>query len=335
MSNSPNRTTVPTTAAAVLIDQPGAADDMYWGTRAVPVPTGHQVLIKTLAAGVNFIDTYQRSGVYKVEYPFTPGQEVSGHVAAIGPDVQRLRVGDYVATASAVHGYGEYALVDARQAFRVREDIDPLTAAAFPLQGMTAHYLINSTFKVQPGHTVLSYAGAGGVGLLLTQLLKAKGARVIATCSTPEKAQLARAAGADEVLGYEDIAEQVRELTDGHGVDVVYDGVGRDTFEQSLQALRVRGMLVLFGGASGQVPPFDPQRLNAHGGLYLTRPMLAHYLRDEQELDWRANELMDAISADELEIRIGRQYPMTAAAQAHKDLEGRATTGKLVLTLEA
>lgn len=332
MRNSP---IIPDCAAAVLIDEPGPADQLYWGTRQVPTPTGNQVLIKTLAAGVNFIDTYQRSGVYKVDYPFTPGQEVSGHVVAVGPQVQRLRIGDYVATASAVHGYCEYALVDASKAFVVQPEIDSVVAAAFPLQGMTAHYLINSTFKVEPGHTVLSYAGAGGVGLILTQLLKAKGARVITTCSTPQKAALAKAAGADEVLGYDNIAQTVRELTNGEGVDVVYDGVGKDTFEDSLNSLRVRGMLVLFGGASGQVPPLDPQRLNALGGLYLTRPMLAHYVRDEQELDWRANELMEAISSGTLDIRIGQRYPMAEAAAAHKDLEGRKTTGKLVLTLDS
>ncbi|MFC0581310.1 quinone oxidoreductase family protein [Micrococcoides hystricis] len=326
---------LPNIAEAILIDAPGGADDMYWGTRDVPTLSDTEVLIKTAAAGVNFIDTYQRSGVYKVDYPFTPGQEVSGHVAAVGAAVSEFSIGDYVATANGVNGYGQYAVAEADKVFAARSDLDPVTAAAFPLQGMTAHYLINSTFKVEPGMTVLSYAGAGGVGLVLTQLLKAKGATVITTASTPEKIELAKSAGADHVLGYDNVAQQVRELTNGKGVDVVYDGVGKDTFEESLNSLAVRGMLVLFGGASGQVPPLDPQRLNALGGLYLTRPMLAHYVRDRQELTWRANELMESIASGELKIHIGQRYNVQDAAQAHRDLEGRKTTGKLVLTFQS
>lgn len=325
---------VPPMINAIMVDGPATADEMYWGTRQLDPVTGSKVIIKTAAAGVNFIDTYQRSGVYKVDYPFTPGQEVSGYVAAVGPEVTTFSVGDYVASASAERGYGEYAIADERKVFKVLDGIDPMVAAAFPLQGMTAHYLINSTFKVQPGQTVLTYAGAGGVGLIMTQLLKEKGARVITTCSTEEKAQLARAAGADEVLGYDNIAEQVRDLTAGEGVDVVYDGVGKDTFDESLKALKIRGMLVLFGGASGQVPPFDPQKLNTMGGLYLTRPMLGHYLRTPQELNWRATELMESILDGSLNIRIGGTYSVKDAGQAHKDLEGRATTGKLVLSID-
>ena len=239
-----------------------------------PVPGPGQLLVKVAAVGVNFIDTYKRSGSYKVPYPFTPGSEASGTVEELGDGVTGFSPGDRVATAEGVNCYAGYALIDEDKALPVPHGVDDFTAAALPLQGITAHYLINSSFKVEPGHTVLLHAGAGGVGLLLIQLLKARGARVITTVSTDDKEQLAREAGADHVLRYDGFAAKVRELTDGTGADVVYDGVGKDTFDGSLEALRIRGTLVLFGAASGPVPPFDPQRLNSGGSLYLTRPTI-------------------------------------------------------------
>jgi NADPH2:quinone reductase len=297
----------------------------------VPAPGPGQLLVKVAAAGVNFIDTYQRSGVYKVKFPFTPGSEIAGTVEALGEGVTGVAAGDRVATSEARGGYAQYALVDADGALPVPDGVSDETAAAIPLQGMTAHYLVNSSFKVQSGHTVLTHAGAGGVGLVLTQLLKAKGARVITTVSTDEKEELAREAGADEVLRYDGFAEQVRELTGGTGVDVVYDGVGKDTFDGSLASLRTRGTLVLFGGASGQVPPFDLQRLNAGGSLFVTRPKLADHLLTVEERRWRSEELFAAVLDGSLKIRVGASYPLGKAGQAHADLESRRTTGKLLL----
>ena len=222
-------------------------------------------------------------------------------------------------------------MLDAAKALPVPDGVDDLTAAALPLQGMTAHYLINSSFRVEPGHTVLTHAGAGGVGLLLTQLLKERGARVITTVSSDAKEELAREAGADQVLRYEGFPHHVRELTSGKGVDVVYDGVGRDTFDGSLSCLRTRGTLVLFGAASGAVPPVDPQRLNAGGSLTLTRPSLGHFLLNEQERRWRSGEIFAAAENGHLKVRIGATYPLADARRAHEDLEGRRTTGKVLL----
>ncbi|NUP58586.1 MAG: quinone oxidoreductase, partial [Pseudarthrobacter sp.] len=271
------------------------------------------------------------SGTYKVSYPFIPGSEAAGTVEAVGEGVTGFSVGDRLATAEGLNCYADYALVDEEAALPVPKGLDLFTAAALPLQGITAHYLINSTFKVEPGHTVLLHAGAGGVGLLLIQLLKAKGARVITTVSNDEKEALALAAGADHVLRYEGFPHHVRELTSGAGVDVVYDGVGRNTFDGSLAALRVRGMLVLFGAASGPVPPFDPQRLNAAGSVFLTRPTMGHYLRNAVERRWRSDEVFAAAANGSLDVRIGARYPLSQAAQAHRDLEGRKTTGKVLL----
>ena len=240
-------------------------------------------------------------------------------------------VGSRVATAEGISCYADYALVDEDAALPVPKGLDVFTAAALPLQGVTAHYLMNSTFKVEPGHKVLLHAGAGGVGLLLIQLLKARGAEVITTVSTDEKEQLALDAGAHHVLRYDGFAERVRDITSGTGVDVVYDGVGKDTFDGSLAALRIRGMLVLFGAASGPVPPFDPQRLNAAGSLFLTRPTMGHYLRDAAERRWRSDEVFAAAADGSLKVRIGARYPLSQAGQAHRDLEGRKTTGKVLL----
>ncbi|MFJ6076681.1 quinone oxidoreductase family protein [Pseudarthrobacter sp. NPDC092419] len=296
-----------------------------------PAPGPGQLLVKVGAAGVNFIDTYKRSGTYKVPFPFTPGSELAGTVEELGEGVTGFSAGDRVATAEGISCYADYALVDADAALPVPAGLDDFTAAALPLQGMTAHYLMNSTFKVEAGQTVLLHAGAGGVGLLLIQLLKLRGATVVTTVSTDEKAQLALEAGADHVLRYDEFAGRVRELTGGAGAHVVYDGVGKDTFDDSLAALRVRGTLVLFGAASGPVPPVDPQRLNAGGSLFLTRPTLVNYLQDAKERRWRSDEIFAAAADGSLKVRIGARYPLAEAGQAHRDLEGRRTTGKVLL----
>ncbi|WP_026554124.1 quinone oxidoreductase family protein [Arthrobacter sp. 35W] len=316
---------------AIVADAPGGPEVLQTAQVPTPEPGPGQLLIKVAAAGVNFIETYERTGIYNVPFPFTPGAEASGTITAVGEGVVDFAVGQRVATAEGRATYAEYALLDAHTALPVPDGVSDEAAAALPLQGMTAHYLINSTYRVAPGQTVLTHAGAGGVGLLLIQLLKERGARVLTTVSSPEKAALARAAGADEVLSYDGVAEAVRELTDGTGVDVVYDGVGKDTFEGSLASLRTRGMLVLFGGASGQVPPFDLQRLNAGGSLFVTRPKLRDYLLNATERRWRSGELFAAVAAGTLDVRIGARYPLAEAATAHADLQARKTTGKLLL----
>ena len=296
-------------------------------------PQGGELLVDVAASGVNFIDTYQRSGIYQMTLPFTPGSEGAGTVREVGAGVEGFAAGDRVAWAMAPGSYAERTVVPAANAVRVPEGIDDRTAAAAPLQGMTAHYLVASTHPVQPGDVALVHAAAGGMGLLLTQLIKSRGGRVIGTVSTGEKEQLARQAGADEVIRYteEDVADRVRALTGGAGVDVVYDGVGRSTFDASLDSLRPRGVLALFGAASGPVPPLDPQRLNSAGSVFLTRPSLGHHIRSREELDWRAGEVFGAIGRGELDVRVGATYPLADARQAHEDLEGRRTTGKLLL----
>ncbi|MBG0739364.1 quinone oxidoreductase [Paeniglutamicibacter antarcticus] len=316
---------------AIVAQESGGPEVLGLAEVEQPTPGPGQLLIKVAAVGVNFIDTYQRSGLYKVPFPLTPGSEAAGTVASVGDGVTDFAVGQRVSTCEASGTYAEFVVVDAAKALPVPDGVPDDIAAALPLQGMTAHYLMNSSFRVEPGQTVLTHAGAGGVGLLLTQLLKARGARVITTVSTDAKEQLAREAGADEVLRYEGFSDRVRELTDGAGVDVVFDGVGKDTFDGSLSALRVRGMLVLFGGASGPVPPFDLQRLNAGGSLSVTRPTLGDFLRNPQERRWRASEVFGAAADGTLKVRIGARYPLAEAARAHSDLAGRKTTGKVLL----
>ncbi|GAC1492444.1 MAG: quinone oxidoreductase [Pseudarthrobacter sp.] len=316
---------------AIVARQSGGPEVLEYAEVERPTPGPGQLLVKVAATGVNFIETYQRGGMYKVTYPFTPGSEAAGTVEEVGEGVEGFAVGSRVATAEGQGCYAEYTVLDAAKALPVPAGVDLHTAAALPLQGMTAHYLINSSFKVQPGHTVLVHAGAGGVGLLITQLLKIRGARVVTTVSTEEKEELSRAAGADEVLRYEGFADAVQELTNGVGVDVVYDGVGKDTFDGSLASLRPRGFLVLFGAASGAVPPVDPQRLNAGGSLSLTRPTLAHFLANPQERLWRSSEIFGAVADGSLKVRIGATYPLAKAGRAHEDLEGRRTTGKILL----
>ncbi|WP_433192529.1 quinone oxidoreductase family protein [Nocardia sp. CA-107356] len=291
-----------------------------------------QLLVDTEAIGINFIDTYIRTGRYPQSVPYVPGAEGTGVVAEIGADVTEFAVGDRVAWAAAPSSYAQRVAVPAAVAIKVPDGVDAPVAASALLQGMTAHYLIESIYKPEPGETVLVHAGAGGVGLLLTQLAAARGVRVIATVSSDAKEKLSREAGATEVLRYsDDLAEQVRALTDGVGVAAVYDGVGAATFEASLASLRIRGMLALFGAASGPVPPFDLQRLNPAGSLFVTRPTLVHYTRDRAELLWRATDILTAIANGTLHVRIGASYRLAEAAQAHRDLEGRKTTGSIVL----
>ncbi|MFX0576468.1 quinone oxidoreductase family protein [Nocardia nepalensis] len=291
-----------------------------------------QLLVDTEAIGINFIDTYIRTGRYPQPVPYIPGAEGTGVVAEVGADVTEFAVGDRVAWAAAPGSYAPRVAVPAAVAIKVPDGVDAPVAASALLQGMTAHYLIESIYKPEPGETVLVHAGAGGVGLLLTQLAAARGVRVITTVSSDAKEKLSREAGASEVLRYtDDLAEQVRALTDGVGVAAVYDGVGAATFEASLASLRIRGMLALFGAASGPVPPFDLQRLNPAGSLFVTRPTLVHYTRDRAELLWRATDILNAIANGTLHVRIGATYPLAEAAQAHRDLEGRKTTGSIVL----
>ncbi|QEP06767.1 quinone oxidoreductase [Glutamicibacter sp. ZJUTW] len=316
---------------AIVVNEPSDASGLVPAEIPVPAPGPGQLLVKIAATGVNFIETYQRSGVYAVDYPFTPGSEFSGVVQQIGDGVQNYKVGDRVATASGSRGYAQYALVDAKRAGKVPDAVNLNIAAALPLQGMTAHYLVHSSYMVRSGDVVLTYAGAGGVGLILTQLLKLKGATVITTASTQEKKDLARAAGADYVVDYDQVAATVEQVTGGAGVHAVYDGIGKDTFETSLAALRRRGTLVLFGGASGQVPDFNLQRLNAGGSLSVTRPKLDDFLATEQELHWRFGDIFGWVAAGQIDVRIGAEYPLTEAAAAHAALESRATTGKIIL----
>ncbi len=319
------------TTRAIVAEKKGGPEVLRIGEIPDPVPGPGELLVETAATGVNFIETYQRSGLYSVPFPFTPGAEGSGRVVASGEGVDGFSSGDLVATAEARGTYAERFIVPAVGAVRVPDGIPADVAAALPLQGLTAHYLATSAAHPQAGDTVLVHAGAGGVGLLLTQLLAARGIRVLTTVSTPEKAELSAAAGAAEVLGYDDFADRARELTDGDGVAVVYDGVGKNTFDDSLRSLRVRGEFVLFGAASGPVPPFDLQRLNAGGSLSITRPSIGHFLRTADERAWRYRELFEAIGAGTLDVRIGARFPLAEAAAAHTALEGRGTTGKVIL----
>lgn len=323
---------------AIMAREPGGADVLDFVELPDPEPGPGQVLVKVAAAGVNFIDTYRRSGVYAMPFPHVVGSEGAGEVVALGEGVTGFAVGDQVSWDNAPGSYAELVAVPAADAIRLPEGLDPVTAAALPLQGMTAHYLVRSTFEVQPGHDVLLHAGAGGVGLLATQLATARGGRVITTVGTAEKAELSRAAGAAEVIDYSTLADLTAELpplvkglTGGAGVHVVYDGVGRATFDASLASLRRRGTLVLFGGASGQVPPLDLQRLNSGGSLYVTRPTLAHYTATRDEIEWRMEELFEAVLNGRLSLRIGARHPLAEAAEAHRALEGRQTTGKVLL----
>jgi NADPH:quinone reductase len=318
---------------AIVVDKLGGPEVLRIGERDDPAPRQGQIMVKVAAAGVNFMDIYMRSGigVYATPTPFTPGGEGAGTVVEVGDGVADFAVGDHVAWSAVPGSYAELVALPAERAVPVPEHIDLKVAAAVMLQGMTAHYLCNSTFPVAEGNVAVVHAAAGGVGLLLTQMVKRRGGVVVATTSTTAKAELARRAGADHVTTYEEFAEAVRRVTGERGADVVYDGVGKATFDESLAALRPRGMMVLYGGASGQVPPFDLQRLNTGGSLFVTRPTLAHYIADRAELLWRAGDLFEWIAKGELDVRIGTEYPLADAARAHDDLAARRTTGKLVL----
>lgn len=317
---------------AIQVAKTGGPEVLGLTQTAVPKPGADQVLIRVEAAGVNFIDTYQRSGSYQIPLPFTPGNEGAGVVTAVGPGATEFSAGDRVAWTGALGGYAQYAAVPEKNIVRLPDWIDFATAAASLLKGLTAHYLLWSSYDAQPGESILVHAGAGGVGLILTQWATAKGVRVITTAGTPQKAELSRKAGATHVLDYEeDVAARVRELTEGEGVAAVYDGVGKSTFDASIAATRVRGFVVLFGAASGPVPPFELQRLNSAGSLFVTRPTLASHLRDRAETNWRAEALFSAIERGVVKISATERYPLEEAARAHRDLEGRRTTGSVVL----
>ncbi|MSR35707.1 MAG: quinone oxidoreductase [Gemmatimonadetes bacterium] len=318
---------------AIRVHRTGGPEELTVEQVAVPEPGPGQARVRVAFAGVNFIDVYHRTGLYPMQLPLTPGSEAAGVVAAVGEGVSEVSVGDRVAYAMHPGSYAEHAVVDAWKLVPVPSGVELDVAAAVMLQGLTAHYLTHSTFPLRSGHVALVHAAAGGVGLLLCQVAKRLGARVLGTVSTEAKAALARAAGAEEVVLYttESFKEAARRLTGGKGVDVVYDSVGRTTFEGSLDSLRPRGMLALFGQSSGPVPPFDPAILNRKGSLFLTRPGLAHYTADRAELLGRARDLFAWMAAGELSVRIDRVLPLERAAEAHRLLESRATAGKVLL----
>jgi NADPH2:quinone reductase len=300
---------------------------------AVPEPKAGEARVKIEAIGLTYLDIYQRSGLYPLPLPFTLGREAAGLVDATGPNVTEVKVGDRVAYAMEPGAYAEHAVVPAWKLVPVPDNVDTLSAAATMLQGMTAHYLAHSTYPLNQGDIALVHAAAGGVGLLLIQVAKGRGARVLGTVSTEEKARLARDAGADEVILYSrvDFDTEVKRLTNGAGVHVVYDSVGATTFEKSLDCLRPRGYLVLFGQASGPVPPFDLGKLAAKGSLFVTRPTLVHYMSDRRELLERAGDLFSWIASGKLKLRVEKTFPLAEAAEAHRQLEGRRTTGKVIL----
>jgi NADPH:quinone reductase len=317
---------------AIVVSELGGPEQLVLAEdQPDPVPGPGQVLVQVAAAGVNFIDIYRRSGVYPQPVPYVPGSEGAGTVAAVSEGIAEFSAGDHVAWAEGHGSYAERAAVQAKDLVPVPEGVELKSAAAVMLQGLTAHYLCHSTFPAAEGTVAVVHAAAGGVGLLLTQMIKGLGGTVIATTSSAEKAALAKGAGADFTTTYADFAAVAREATGGRGVDVVFDGVGKDTFDAGISALRPRGMMVLFGGSSGQVPPFNPQRLNTAGSLFLTRPTLGHYIADRAELLWRAGDLFRWIGKGELSVRVGAEYPLAEAGRAHEDLAGRRTTGKLIL----
>lgn len=316
---------------AVRVERNGGPEVLTVREIDPPKPEPGEVLIDVAASGVNFADVYQRTGLYQVPLPFTLGQEGAGTVSAVGADVRGVAVGDRVGWTSVNGSYAEQAVVPADRVVPLPDGVAPEIAAAVLLQGMTAQYLVRSTYPVQPGDDVLVHAAAGGMGLLLTQIVKSLGGRVIGTASTPEKAERARAAGADLVVGYDEVVDAVREFTDGGGVAVAYDGVGAATFEASLASLRVRGYLVTFGNASGPVPAVEPLRLMQAGSVFMTRPTLVHYLRDRAELLQRAGEVLGWVTDGTIDVQITGRYGLDEAGRAHDDLESRRTTGKLLI----
>ncbi len=319
----------------IQVPEPGGPDSMVLAEVPIPTPGPGQALVKIAASGVNFIDIYFRTGLYKADRPITIGSEAAGVVDRVGPGVTDVAPGDRVAYVMARGSYAEYAVVPAAQLVKVPADIDFVTAAGVMLQGMTAHYLTRSTYPLKSGETCLVHAAAGGAGGMIVQMAHSLGARVIGTTSTRAKAEIARRFGAADVILYTETPfdTEVKRLTDGRGVDVVYDSVGQSTFEQSLNSLRPRGTLALFGQSSGPVPPFDPGILNGKGSLFLTRPSLAHYLLTRDELLWRSGEIFRGLQAGTVSLNLHRTLPLAQAAEAHRLLAGRGTTGKLVLTV--
>jgi len=318
---------------AVQVSKPGGPEALTLVDLPVPEPKPNEAIVAIKASGVNFIDIYYREGRYPAPLPFVDGSEAAGVVVALGSEVSTLRLGDRVAYTGVLGSYAEAAAVPESRLLRIPDTVDFPKAAAAMLQGMTAHYLTHSTYPLKSGETALVHAAAGGVGLLLVQMAKRLGAHVIGTVGSEDKARLAREVGADEVILYrqQDFDTEVRRLTGGRGAHVVYDGVGKSTFERDLNALRPRGSLVLFGGASGPVPPFDPMKLQEHGSLFLTRPTLAHYIASREELEERASAVLGWVGSGELRVQIAHTFPLEQAAQAHRDLEARATAGKLLL----
>lgn len=316
---------------AIQVTEHGGPEVLDLIDAPTPEASAEQLLVDIAAAGLNYIDIYQRSGSYPIETPFILGQEGAGTVRAIGAGVEGFSVGDRVAWKNCLGSYAETAAIAAAEAVPVPDGVEDEIAAAAMLQGLTAHYLATSTYPVRDGDWVVVHAAAGGVGQLLTQIVKLRGGHVLATTSTPDKAAMVTAAGADKVVTYDELPDAAREVTNGDGVAAVYDGVGKATFDASLAALRVRGSMVLFGAASGPVPPVDPQRLNSGGGLFMTRPSLVHYTRDRDELSSRIDEVFGWIADGSLRVQVGHRYPLAEAAQAHRDLEGRKTTAKVLL----
>ena len=318
---------------AIRIHAPGGPDALRYEDVSPPVPAPGQAVVKIEAAGLNFIDVYQRTGLYTVPLPATLGQEGAGVVEAVADDVRGVRPGDRVAYTGVLGAYAERAAVSADRLVALPDGVSTRQGAAVMLQGLTAHYLATSTYPLEPGDSCLVHAAAGGVGLLLVQIAKLLGASVIGTVSTPEKEALARAAGADEVIRYteQDFVAEVRRITEGAGVQVVYDSVGRTTFERGFEVIAPRGMMVLFGASSGPVAPLDPQLLNQRGSLFLTRPTLGHYTATRDELLARSDELLGWVASGALTVRAEHEFPLAEAARAHAELEGRRTTGKVLL----
>jgi NADPH:quinone reductase len=318
---------------AVRMHEPGGVDKLKWEEAPVQSPGPGQALVKIHSIGLNFIDIYFRTGLYKAPMPFIPGMEAAGTIEAVGENVSNLKAGDRVAYAGVAGAYAEYAIVNSWQLARLPDKLDFNTAAALMLQGLTAHYLAFSAFPLKSGETMLVHAAAGGVGLLLVQIAKRIGARVIGTVSTEAKALLAKIAGADHVVLYtqKDFEEEVKAITGGTGVDVIYDSVGRTTFDKGLNCIRRRGTMVLFGQSSGPVSPFDLNKLNQKGSLYVTRPGLAQYTAEKKELQWRAEEILQWASEKSLNVRIDRVYPLQEVAEAQRALEARETAGKVLL----
>ncbi|MEO8436246.1 MAG: quinone oxidoreductase [Pyrinomonadaceae bacterium] len=320
---------------AIQVSRVGGPEVLELVDVPTPEPKANEAIVQIKAAGVNFIDVYFREGRYPAPLPFINGQEAAGVVTLVGCDVTSVRAGQRVAYTSTLGSYAEYAAVPADRLVRIPDHLDFNQAAAAMLQGMTAHYLSRSTYPIKAGEVALVHAAAGGVGLLLVQMCKIGGAFVVGTAGSEEKAQLARDAGADEVIIYtqQDFAAETKRLTDGKGVHVIYDGVGKTTFEKDLNVLRPRGYLVLFGAASGAVPPFDLLTLTQKGSLFVTRPKLGDYIATREELEQRSNDVLQMIVRGDLKLRIHKTYPLAEAQQAHRDLEGRKTTGKLLLVL--